>query len=51
MLELFKTPNYVGGYRIGKKDTYCTQFNLTHKPNWFHRQFMKIFLGLYWYEL
>jgi hypothetical protein len=43
-------PEYVGGYRIGKRDTGYIQFNLDYKPNWFHRQIMKLCLGWYWYD-
>lgn len=42
------SPNYVGGYRLGKQKLYSVLINLTYKPNWFHRQFMRIFLGWYW---
>ena len=44
-----KTPNYVGGYRLGT-DHYF-QFNLTYKPNWFHRTMMKLCLGWEWVNL
>ena len=42
---------YVGGYRIGKLESGYTQFNLTKKPNWFHRQIVKWFLGWYWFDV
>jgi hypothetical protein len=42
--------NDVGGYRIGKLESGYIQFNLTHKPNWFHRQMMKLCLGWYWFD-
>lgn len=42
---------YVGGYRLGKNDTNYLQINLEHKPNWFHRQCMKIFFGIYWVDI
>jgi hypothetical protein len=41
----------VGGYRFGNASTYYTQINLNYKPKWIHRQFMKIFFGLYWFNL
>jgi hypothetical protein len=41
---------YVGGYRLGNQNTHYVQFNLLSKPCWFHRQFMKILLGWYWYD-
>ena len=44
------TPNYVGGYRLGN-DTYHTQFNFTHKPNWFHRTMMRLCFGWEWVNL
>ena len=47
---LLSSPNYVGGYRIGKQTTGYFQFNLTHKPKWLHRQFMRILLGWYWFD-
>ena len=43
-------PKQVGGYRIGKVSSQSIQFNLTHKPNWLHRQCMRIFLGWYWFD-
>jgi len=44
------TPKYVGGYRLGNAtDNYThTQFNLTYKPNWFHRTMMRLCLGFKW---
>ena len=45
-----KTPNYVGGYRLGN-DTYHTQINFTHKPNWFHRTMMRLCFGWKWHNL
>jgi hypothetical protein len=44
------TPQVAGGYRLGKLETNYTQFNMTHKPNWFHRQTMRIFFGWYWFD-
>ena len=44
-----KTPNYVGGYRLGT-DHYF-QFNLTYKPNWFHRTMMRLCFGYKWINL
>jgi hypothetical protein len=46
----YKSPKYVGGYRLGKKLEGSIQFNLCYKPNWFHRKCMKIFLGWHWCE-
>lgn len=43
----FKTPNYVGGYRLSN-GTYYTQINFTHKPNWFHRTMMRLCFGFEW---
>ncbi len=43
-------PNYVGGYRLGKEFEYSIQFNLTYKPNWLHRFFMRTCLGWYWFD-
>jgi hypothetical protein len=45
----FKAPTYVGCYRLGTD--YYTQFNFTHKPNWFHRTMMRLFFGLKWVNL
>jgi len=44
-----KTPNYVGSYRLGT-DHYF-QFNLTYKPNWFHRTMMRLCFGYKWVNL
>jgi hypothetical protein len=44
-----KTPNYVGGYRLGTDMS--VQFNLTYKPNWFHRNMMKLCFGWEWVNL
>lgn len=49
-LTFISPPEYVGGYIIGKLDTGYIQFNLTYKPNWFHRQMMKLCLGWYWFD-
>jgi hypothetical protein len=43
-------PKVVGGYRLGKKLKGTVQFNICHKPKWIHRQFMRIFFGLYWFD-
>lgn len=43
-------PIYVGGYRIGNHKSNYIQFNLKDKPKWLHRQFMRIFLGWYWFD-
>ncbi len=45
-----ETPKYVGGYRLGN-DTYYTQINLFHKPNWFYRTMMRLCFGLKWVNL
>lgn len=47
---LAKPQGHVGGYRLGNITNYYTQFNLTYKPNWLHRQCMRIFLGWYWVD-
>ena len=39
----------VGGYRLGTDD--YVQFNLTHKPNWFHRTMMRLCFGYKWINL
>jgi hypothetical protein len=44
-------PKVVGGYRLGKELKGTVQFNICHKPKWLHRQFMRIFFGLYWFDL
>lgn len=41
----------VGGYRFGNQSTCYVQLNLTYRPNWIHRTFMKVCLGMYWYDL
>jgi hypothetical protein len=48
--KIAETPP-VGGYRFGNASSYYTQINLNYKPKWIHRQFMKIFFGLYWFNL
>jgi hypothetical protein len=50
MFKTYTPPTYVGGYRIGKELTGSIQFNLTYKPNFIHRFFMKICLGWYWFD-
>jgi hypothetical protein len=51
-LKIAKNPPLpVGGYRFGNASTYYTQMNLNYKPKWLHRQFMRIFFGLYWFNL
>jgi hypothetical protein len=47
--DSIKTPNYVGGYRLGGE--YSVQFNLTYKPNWFHRNMMKLCFGWEWVNI
>jgi hypothetical protein len=49
-MRSIEMPNYVGGYRLGN-DTYHTQFNFTHKPNWFHRAMMRLCFGWKWVNL
>ncbi len=39
-VESIKTPNYVGGYRLGGESG--LQINFTYKPNWFHRTMMRL---------
>ena len=46
-----RPPLPVGGYRFGTASTYYTQMNLYYKPKWLHRQCMKMFFGLYWFNL
>jgi len=46
----YEPPKSVGGYRIGKELNGSIQFNLTYKPNFIHRFFMKICLGWYWFD-
>jgi hypothetical protein len=48
--KAYTPPTYVGGYRIGKELIGSIQFNLTYKPNFIHRFFMKICLGWYWFD-
>ena len=45
------SPNYVGGYRIGKEFEWSCQFNLAYKPKRIHRFFMRICLGWYWFDV
>lgn len=47
---LVKPQGYVGGYRLGNIANNYVQFNLPYKPNWLHRQCMRIFLGWYWID-
>jgi len=44
-----ETPNYVGGYKMGTDADYF-QFNLTYKPNWFHRTMMRLFFDAQWFD-
>jgi hypothetical protein len=44
-----KTPNYVGGYRLGGELGF--QVNFTYKPNWFRRTMMKLCFGWEWVNL
>lgn len=44
-----EAPSYVGGYRMGTGADYV-QFNLTHKPNWFHRTMMRFFFDMNWFD-
>jgi hypothetical protein len=43
-----ETPKVVGWYRFGKSKTMTTKIGIYYKPNFIHRFFMKICLGLYW---
>jgi hypothetical protein len=47
--ETIKTANYVGGYRLGTNP--YVQFNLTYRPNWFHRTMMRLCFGYKWVNL
>jgi hypothetical protein len=47
--DTIKTPNYVGGYRLGGE--FGFQVNLTYKPNWFHRTMMRLCFGWEWVNL
>lgn len=49
-LMVVSPPDYVGGYRIGKEFEYSIQFNLAYKPKRIHRFFMRICLGLCWFD-
>jgi hypothetical protein len=42
--------NNVGGYRMGNHSNSYIQFNLSYKPNWFHRTMMRVCLGMYWFD-
>ncbi len=46
------SPSTVGGYNIaGNADIKNSiVFNLTKKPNWFNRFFVKLFLGWIWID-
>ena len=48
-LTKIKTPNYVGGYRLGGNTG--LQVNLTNKPKWFHRTMMRLCFGWKWVNL
>mgnify|MGYP003331247848 FL=1 len=48
--SIVSPPAAVGGYRFGNEKNYYIQFNLNHKPKWLHRQCMRIFFGMYWYD-
>lgn len=47
-LEFDSNPKVVGWYRFGKSKTMVTKIGIYYKPNFIHRFFMKICLGLYW---
>jgi hypothetical protein len=47
---VLQPPKVVGGYRLGKQNNDYIQFNLSHKPNWLHRQMMKTCFGWYWFD-
>ena len=49
-LHTFKIPpKPVGGYRFGDSPNYI-QFNITKKPNWFHRKMMRLCFGWEWVD-
>jgi hypothetical protein len=43
-------PKFVGGYRLGKPTNLSVKFNLTYRPNWFHRTMMRVCLDFYWID-
>jgi hypothetical protein len=47
--KFHEQPTRVGGYRMGEDPGYI-QFNLTKKPNWFHRLGVRIVLGWVWID-
>ena len=47
IIKKSRIQTFVGGYRLGQSNLYI-EFNLTHKPNWFHRTMMRFFFGMYW---
>ncbi len=48
-VDPIRTPNYVGGYRLGGESG--LQINFTYKPNWFHRTMMRLCFGWKWVNL
>jgi len=42
------TETIVGWYRLGKSKTRTIKIGLNYKPNFIHRFFMKVCLGVYW---
>jgi hypothetical protein len=48
---IISTPPVIGGYRFGNHTTYYFQVNFTYKPTWFHRNMMRICLGMYWFDI
>lgn len=43
-----ENPKIVGWYRLGKSKTMTIKIGINYKPNFIHRFFMKVCLGLYW---
>jgi len=46
--DAYIPPRIVGHYRFGKRKVFCTKFSMYVKPNFIHRFFMRVFLGIYW---
>jgi hypothetical protein len=44
-------PPVIGGYRFGNHPTHYSQINFTYKPTWFHRNMMRMCLGMYWFDI
>lgn len=45
--RIWEPPAYVGAYILGNSQAQLN-ITLTYKPNFFHRYFMNLFLGLKW---